>query len=499
MSSSRRASVRRLSLSVSTVLAVGMLLLACGGDASPGAAGEDGSPAASSGGGGSSVADGGHASGADATGESNGGDSRDANGSGDESAGGPRDPGGGGDGSSGSQPTLPFATTAPQNSAADSMRRGLFPRMATPDTIRGLYVNRWAAIGSRMWQLADLAQRSEVNALVIDVKDDRGLMLYRSEVPLAREIGADTVQPMSDRRLAALLDTLRKRNIYPIARIVVVKDPLLAEHRESWAIRRRDDTTRAWLDRSGKPWLDPHQPGVWDYAVDIAREAVKLGFAEVQLDYVRFPDERRMAAETTYPLAAGRRRAQVIREMLGITRDSLRELGVPITADVFGLTGTDTTDMGIGQHWESFIDQVDVVLPMMYPSHYAPGTYGISNPNANPYTTIDRGLKDIIARTRGIEGAARVIPWYQDFTLGAPRYGAEQVRAQIQAGYDNGFPDWILWNPGSRYTTEALLSTGVRSRGAGTAVDSISVDSTELRAGSPDSLPVRRRQARGGG
>lgn len=344
--------------------------------------------------------------------------------------------------------------------AADSMRRGLFPRVATPDTIRGLYVNRWAAIGNRMWQLADLARRTEVNALVIDVKDDRGLMLYRSEVPLAREIGADTVQPMSDRRLAALMDTLRRHNIYPIARIVVVKDPLLAEHREEWAIRRRDDTTRAWLDRSGKPWLDPHQPGVWTYAIDIAREAVRLGFAEVQLDYVRFPDERRMAAETTYPLSAGRRRAQVIREMLGGTRDSLRSLGVPITADVFGLTGTDTTDMGIGQHWESFIDQVDVVLPMMYPSHYAPGTYGLSNPNANPYATIDRGLKDMIARTRGIQGAARVIPWYQDFTLGSPRYGAEQVRAQIQAGYDNGFPDWILWNPGSRYTASALRPVG---------------------------------------
>src|SRR5690606_1644966 len=133
----------------------------------------------------------------------------------------------------------------------------------TPDTVRGLYVNRWAAIGNRMWQLADIAKRTEVNALVIDVKDDRGLMLYRSDVPLAAEIGADTLQPMSDRRLAALLDTLRRHDIYPIARIVVVKDPLLAEHRDEWAIRRRSDPSRAWLDRSGKPWLDPHQIGVW--------------------------------------------------------------------------------------------------------------------------------------------------------------------------------------------------------------------------------------------
>lgn len=349
----------------------------------------------------------------------------------------------------------PLPDTMPRT-AADSMRRGLFPRVATPDTIRGLYVNRWAAIGNRMWQLVELARRTEINALVIDVKDDRGLLLYRSEVPLAREIGADTVQPMSDRRLAALLDTLRRYEIYPIARIVVAKDPLLAEQRSEWAIRRRDDPSRPWLDRKGKPWLDPHRPEVWKYAVDLAREAVRLGFSEVQFDYVRFPDEPRMAAETTYPLANGRLRAQVIREMLGMTRDSLRDLGVPITADVFGLTTTDTTDMGIGQRWEDFVDQVDVVLPMMYPSHYAPGTYGLRNPNASPYETIARGLQDAVRRSAGIPGAARVIPWYQDFTMGPPRYGAEQVRAQIRAGYDNGFPSWILWNPGSRYTEAAL-------------------------------------------
>ncbi len=341
-------------------------------------------------------------------------------------------------------------------SAADSMRRGLHPRMAQPDTVRGLYVNRWAAIGNRMWQLVDLAKRTEVNALVIDVKDDRGLMLYRSDVALAKEIGADTLQPMSDRRLATVLDSMRRLDIYPIARIVVVKDPLLAAARPSWAIRRRDDPSRPWLDRQGKAWLDPHQPPVWSYAVDIAREAVRMGFAEIQLDYVRFPDERRMAAETVYPLSNGRIRAQVIREQLGLVRDSLRSLGIPVTADVFGLTATDTTDMGIGQKWELFIDQVDVVLPMMYPSHYAPGTYGIGNPNARPYDTIDRGLKDIVRRTAGIANAARVIPWYQDFTLGAPRYGVAEVRAQIRAGYANGFPSWILWNPGSRYTEGAL-------------------------------------------
>ena len=189
-----------------------------------------------------------------------------------------------------------------------------------------------------------------------------------------------------------------------------------------------------------------------------------MGFAEVQLDYVRFPDEKGMWRESTFPLAGGRTRAQLIREQLLMMREWLRPLGVPLTADVFGLTTSDTTDMGIGQRWEEFIDAVDVVLPMTYPSHYAPGSYGIAAPNARPYQVIDRALEDAKRRSAGIPGAAKIIPWYQDFTLGPPRYGAEQVRAQIQAGEDNGIPDWILWNPGSRYTEGALR---VEGRGSG--------------------------------
>jgi hypothetical protein len=327
--------------------------------------------------------------------------------------------------------------------------------VSRPDTLRGLYVNRWAAIGNKVWQLIGVANRTEINALVIDVKDDRGLVLYRSNVALATDIGADTVHPMTHARLATLLDSMRAANIYPIARIVVAKDPLLAGKRLEWAIKRRNDG-KPWHDRRGNPWLDPTQPAVWEYAIDLAREAHVLGFSAVQFDYVRFPDDDSMIREAVFPLERGRTRAEVIRDQLGIVRDSLKRSNIPMTIDVFGLTATDTTDMGIGQRWEMFIDRADVVLPMVYPSHFAAGTYGLSNPNADPYTTIDRALKDVKRRTRGIANPARVVPWYQDFTLGAPRYGVDQVRAQIKAGYDNGFHSWILWNPGSSYTTEAL-------------------------------------------
>jgi hypothetical protein len=324
-----------------------------------------------------------------------------------------------------------------------------------PSPLRGLYVNRWAALGTRMPQLIGIAKRTEINALVIDVKDDRGFVLYRSSVPLAHEIGADTNHTMSAARVRALIDTLYASNIYPIARIVVAKDPLLAQAKLAWAIKKKTDLT-PWLDKNGSPWLDPHHREVWKYAADLAREAYALGFSEVQFDYVRFPDEKRLIRETTYPLAAGRPRAQVIREQLGFLRASLKPFGLPVTADVFGLTATDTTDMGIGQRWEMFVDQVDVVLPMVYPSHFATGTYKIANPNAHPYETLDHAFKDMIRRSAPIAGAAPVIPWYQDFTLGRPHYHAEQVRAQMKAGYDNGFQSWILWNPRSVYTLDAL-------------------------------------------
>ncbi len=355
----------------------------------------------------------------------------------------------------GLSPELRGATASSTPAKSDSVVP--VAHVPTPDTLRGLYVNRWAALGNKLDRLIDVARKTEINALVIDVKDDRGFVLYRSSVPLAKEIGADTADGhwMSRSKLRAILDTMTTNGIYPIARIVVAKDPLLAEKKLDLAIKRKSDL-KPWLDKNGRPWLDPHQRAVWQYAVDLAREAYDVGFSEVQFDYVRFPDEKRLITETVYPLANGRTRAQVIRDQLGFVRTALKPKGMRVTADVFGLTATDTTDMGIGQRWEMFVDQVDVVLPMIYPSHFARGTYKLRNPNARPYETISHALKDAIARSDSVPNAALIIPWYQDFTLGAPRYEAAQIRAQKKAGYDNGFQSWILWNPKSNYTLAAL-------------------------------------------
>lgn len=356
----------------------------------------------------------------------------------------------------------PASTTTAAPVVDDSIARPQMPLVPIPDPVRGLYVNRWVARGERMWALLDVAKRTEVNTLVIDVKDDRGLMLYRSTVPMAKDIKADTLQPLSFKRVRSILDTMRAYGVYPVARIVVAKDPLLASGKPEYAIKLRDDSTRSWLDKNGQPWLDPTHPEVWKYAADIAAEAVRMGFSEVQFDYVRFPDEDRIVKEGVYAKMNGRVRAQVIRDQLTYLRSLIAPLKVPMTIDVFGLTATDTTDMGIGQRWESFVDQADVVLPMVYPSHFAPGTYKIGDPNSHPYQIIDRSLKDMLRRSAAIPRAAKIVPWYQDFTLGPPHYYAAEVRAQMNAGADNGIHGWMLWNPRSDYNVDALKPDSAR-------------------------------------
>ncbi len=328
------------------------------------------------------------------------------------------------------------------------------PRFPRPDAIRGIYLNAWAAgSATRLEALIQLARRTEVNTFVIDVKDDTGYLSHPTDIPLAREVGAH--RELRIRNLAGLLDRLEAEGIYPIARIVVFKDPLLARGLPRTAVQ--DATGAPWVDGRGDVWVNPWNREVWQYNADVAREVAEAGFPEIQWDYIRFPDRpARELAEAVFPGSGGRPRSVAIREYLRWTREELRDLGVPLTADVFGVTATATHDVGIGQLWEEVIDQVDVALPMVYPSHWYTGSFGFPQPNAHPYEVVRRSLESALRRSRAVEGAGAVIPWLQDFSLGEPRYGVAEVRAQILATYDVGLAHWILWNAGSRYTEGAL-------------------------------------------
>lgn len=328
------------------------------------------------------------------------------------------------------------------------------PRMKKPAAVKGLYLNAWAAGSQRkLDRLIGIANATEINAFVIDVKEG-GEISYRSQVPLARAIGADR-QYIRDVR--AMLSKLRANNIYPIARIVVFKDGVLAKARPDWAVQHVNGGD--WLDNDGYRWVDSYNRRVWDYNIALAREALELGFAEVQWDYVRFPDvPSRLMKSAVWPAAEGRSKADGIRDFIQYSQEQLAQYDVPVTADVFGLTTSVRTDMGIGQLWEKLAPVTDVLLPMVYPSHYARGSYGIAHPNASPYETVKTALEHGVRRSEGISDGAAIRPWLQDFTLGSPRYDASYVRAQIDATHDAGIDEWVLWHPGSNYTVEALAS-----------------------------------------
>ena len=323
-----------------------------------------------------------------------------------------------------------------------------------PDAVKGIYVNAWAAGSStRSQALIDLATRTEINTFVIDLKDASGYVSYPTEVMTAREAGAD--QEIRIRDLVGFLERLQAAGIYPIARIVMVKDPLLIRARPEWAVQ--DSAGGVWVDSRGLVWANLHDRRVWDYHVELAKEAAAVGFPEIQWDYVRFADAPQEDLDrAVYPGAEGLRRRDAVEAFLEYARAELEDSGVAMTVDVFGATTSAQSDVGIGQYWERFIGLVHVALPMVYPSHYGVGSFGFQDPNGHPYEIVRAALVSGLERSNAVEGAGVTRPWLQDFTLGSPRYEAPEVRAQIQATYDAGIDEWLLWNASSRYTESAL-------------------------------------------
>ncbi len=351
---------------------------------------------------------------------------------------------------------LPAPTA--RTSGGGSVARIVLPeeplKFVRPDAVKGIYLNAWAAGSSvRSQALIDLATRTEVNTLVIDLKDASGYVSHATEVMVAREVGAD--QEIRIRDLVGLLERIQEAGLYPIARIVIVKDPLLIRARPEWAVQ--DTAGGTWVDSNGLIWANLHDQRVWDYHVDLAKEAAAVGFPEIQWDYVRFADAPAEDLDrAVYPGGEGRSRRDAVEAFLKYARAELEESRVAMTVDVFGATTSAPNDVGIGQYWESFISTVDIALPMVYPSHYWPGSFRIQDPNGHPYEIVREALRSGVQRSAAVEGAGVTRPWLQDFTLGEPLYEAPEVRAQIQATYDAGIDEWLLWNAGSRYTEAAL-------------------------------------------
>jgi len=324
-----------------------------------------------------------------------------------------------------------------------------------PNVVRAAYLTYYGVADKSIRErVLELVAHTELNAVVIDVKGDRGLIPYRTAVPLALEAGAQG--PVIIKDFDGLLASLKARNIYTIARIVTFKDNVLAQHRPDWAILDTR-TGKPWIDNEKLAWVDPFREEVWDYAIAIAKEAVAKGFDEVQFDYVRFPTDGKLSAARYSQPNNAQTRLPAIAGFLAKARRELGPMGTFIAADVFGYTAFNDNDTDIGQRVEELALHLDYICPMVYPSGYHRGIPGVRNPVVQPYEIVKESVR--LTRKRSAPGAVQVRPWLQDFrdyAFDKRIFGVNEIRAQIRGARDGGALGFMLWNPKNDYTGAAL-------------------------------------------
>ena len=296
----------------------------------------------------------------------------------------------------------------------------------------------------------EVIEKSGLNALVIDLKGDRGLIPYPSKLPLAAKIGAQKLRTIAD--LKELATSLRGKGVYLIGRIVVFKDDLLAAAHPEWAVRTAGGGL--WKDREGLAWIDPSRREAWDYTLSVAEEAAAAGFDEIQFDYVRFPDTGGLAFANA---ADENGRVAAITDFLREARKRLTPFNVFTAMDSFGYVCWNQNDTGIGQRVEDLATAVDIISPMLYPSGFQFGIPGYRNPVDHPYEIVRLTLDECNRRTANT--AVRFRPWLQAFTdyaFGGKVFGADEIGKQTKASRDARTDGWMLWNPRNVYSTNDI-------------------------------------------
>ena len=328
-----------------------------------------------------------------------------------------------------------------------------------PDAVRGVYVTAHSAGGARFENLVKLMDTTDLNAMVVDIKDDNGYVTY---VPEASSPYASVGQPyIKDPK--AILKTMEEKEIYPIARVVVFKDTVLANAKPELSFK---DGNQVWKNGRGESFVNPFLKEVWDYNVGIAIEAAKMGFQEIQFDYVRFPegfekrDEELIYDGGEYAENNSdnvQKRVQAVTDFVEYAHEKLEPYGVKVSVDIFGYTATLPEAPGIGQNFSKISENVDVISSMIYPSHWTP-YFGISKPDLQPYELVTEYTKLEKEKLAELKNPPISRPWLQDFTaswLGSGNYkayGKAEVEAQIKALNDQGVNEFLLWDAGNSYT-----------------------------------------------
>lgn len=371
--------------------------------------------------------------------------------------------------------SLPATTASSTASMASSTPVFVATHIPTPASVKAVYMSSWAA-GNEKFRahLFDLIDNTEINSVIIDVKDYTGRISFPMDDSLIIETGA------AEKRIPDIIDfiaQLHEKGVYVIARISVFQDSYLITVHPELAVRTLSGDV--WQDYKGVKWLDAAAKPVWEYTVAIGREAYRVGFDELNFDYIRFPSDGDLE-DISYTWAEGRLRYEVMHDFYEYIHDQFKPLDIPISADLFGLTTSAEGDLGIGQILEYGLKYFDYVSPMVYPSHYGKGFNGFAKPANHPYEVVFTAMNDGIAKaqatttrlawlgdepiasttpqlyTKDTYDTHKIRPWLQAFDLGVV-YTPEMVRLQMQATYDSGLDSWMLWNAGSVYQKEALL------------------------------------------
>lgn len=323
----------------------------------------------------------------------------------------------------------------------------------TPEHVKAIYMSSWVAgTPSVRERLIKLIDETELNAVVIDVKDNTGVLSWDGRV----------------RDLESLLQELHEKNIYVIARIAAFQDPAYVKRHPEQAVTNVK-TGKIWRDRKGEPWVDSGSKQMWEYLVEIGKKSYELGFDELNYDYIRFPTDGDLQA-MRYPVSQERGltdKRGIIKEFYTYLHNEFAPLGIPISGDLFGIIATNSNETKtLGQDLGDALMYFDYVALMVYPSHFYPGTAGYQNPAAYPGEIITYSTQGAVkiaeatATSTGVSSStliAKLRPWYQDFDMGAT-YTKEMVRAQITAGEKFGVHSWMLWDPANKYTPAALNS-----------------------------------------
>ncbi|MBP6879645.1 MAG: hypothetical protein KBD22_01885 [Candidatus Pacebacteria bacterium] len=323
----------------------------------------------------------------------------------------------------------------------------------TPEAVKAVYMSSWVAgTKSIRDKIILLAEETEVNAIVIDVKD------YTGKISFTPKNGTLLAYGSSERRIAdidELIEELHSKNIYVIGRVAVFQDPHMTKTHPEYAVKTASNKDLVWKDDKGISWLDAGAEEVWEYSALIGEEAYARGFDEINYDYIRFPSDGNMR-DIYFPYSEGKVKSEVMRGYFEFLKMRFALQEIPTSADLFGMVTTNKDDLGIGQLLEHGLANFNFVGPMVYPSHYPDGWNNFSNPADHPYDVIKLSMGPAITRAEAM-GLTRdsLRPWIQDFNLGAT-YTAEMVRAQITALDDLGIDSWMIWDPSNTYTEGAL-------------------------------------------